>query len=146
MGFAALNPSYKYPALLAHQLVDDLLGDIVLPVAAGIPAPRADRVALLDQRLDFVLDHGAVAVPIGALQVELVKPVPNLGQPGALLGREGRNGGGHGPLSVTRLGRTLVTRRGYRWGDINSKPACFQSPTARTRSPAPPSWRRINRA
>src|SRR5205807_8856096 len=130
----------------AHQLVDDLLGDIVFPVAAGIPAPWADCVAFLDQRLDFVLDHGAVAVPISPLQVELVKPVPNLGQPGALLGREGRNGGGHRSLSVTRLGHTLVTRRGYRRVNSNSKPACFQSPTARTRSRMPPSWRRINRA
>src|SRR5207253_1340971 len=103
-GFAPLYPPYRFVTgrpLLAHQLVDDFLGDIVLPVAAGVPAPRADRVAFLNQRLDFALDHGAVAVTIGALQVELVKPVPDLGQPGALLGREWRNGGGHRPLSVT---------------------------------------------
>src|SRR5216684_2804827 len=118
MGFAALNPSYKYPALLAHQLVDDLLGDIVLPVAAGVPAPRADRVALLDQPLDFGLDHIAVAVAIGALQIELVQPVPNLGQPGALLRREGRNGGRHGPALCytywTRSCNTVVVTKGLK--------------------------------
>src|SRR5205814_9525336 len=97
-------------ALFAHQLVDDVLGDVVLPVAARVPAPRADRIALLDQRLDLGLDSGAVSIAIGLLEVELVKPVPNLGQPSAFLGSERWDRGGHDPLSCTFSDYGIVTQ------------------------------------
>src|SRR6266851_4094644 len=133
-------------ALLAHQLVDDLLGNIVFPIAPGVPAPRADRVALLDQRRDFALDLGAVALAIGLFEVKHVQPVPNLGQPSAFLGREWRDRGGHVPLFYPFSDLSTLTQLAEEWVKMSKKVACFQSPTARTGSRAPASWRRISRA
>src|SRR6266849_5062303 len=97
---SATELSTTRTALFLQQLLGDVLGDVVLPVAAGIPAPGADGVPLLDQRVDLGLDLGPFAAAVRLFQVELVKPIPDLGQPGAFLRRERRDGGrGHGRLS-----------------------------------------------
>src|SRR5205085_1584244 len=110
-----------------------------------VPAPRADRVPLLDQRLDLGLDHVAIAIAIGLLEVELVQPVPNLGQPGAFLGREWWDSGGHDPLSCTFSDYLRLTQLAEREVKIDNKIACFQSPTARTLSRSATRGRRIVR-
>ena len=67
----------------------------LLPIGGyngGVPAPGADRVALLDQPVDFILDHRRLAVPVRLFDIELVQPVPDLGQAGIFFGGEWRDG------------------------------------------------------
>jgi exodeoxyribonuclease-3 len=82
--------SIRNDCALNRSSLSQLGRQVVAPVAAGIPAPGADRVALPDQLFDLGVDlrNRKVAVCLG--QIERIQLIPDHGEFRVLLGSQRR--------------------------------------------------------
>ena len=122
-----------FPA--AHQLVEQVLGELLLPLGVVRPEPGEGAVAVPQAR--EVLPAAAVVGPGVALEVEVDVAGTGLGQPlqaPALLGRQQR---------VGRLGHSRARPPGDRpagAGGCRWPWTARPSPAPAVRRPARPSW------